>query len=107
MMCGRNAQPAISDVEWQADDECVLGAGDWYCSAECGGIAARMRERAGGVAVPLEGEYSWQILRGKDGTHATTWALKAAQVRARPHVLSISIRPPFSCKLICSVLTAK
>lgn len=39
-----------------------------------------MHERVSSVAMPLEGEYSWQILRGKDGTHATTWALKAAQV---------------------------
>ncbi|CAL8466932.1 g6468 [Coccomyxa elongata] len=56
-----------------------LPEGDWHCSPECAGIAARMHERVSSVAMPLEGEYSWQILRGKDGTHATTWALKAAQ----------------------------
>ena len=44
-----------------------------------------MRERVSSVPVPLEGEYSWQILRGKDGTHATTWALKAAQVPCLAH----------------------
>jgi hypothetical protein len=29
-------------------------------------------------------DYSWQLLRGKDGTHATTWALKAALVCCSP-----------------------
>ena len=30
---------------------------------------------------PAGPEHSWQLLRGKDGTHAVTWALKAAMVR--------------------------
>ena len=39
-----------------------------------------MRSNVSSVPVPLDDKYSWQILRGKDGTHATAWALRAAQV---------------------------
>jgi hypothetical protein len=39
-----------------------------------------MRANVSSVPVPLDDKYSWQILRGKDGTHATAWALRAAQV---------------------------
>ena len=39
-----------------------------------------MRSHVSSMPVPLDDKYSWQILRGKDGTHATAWALRAAQV---------------------------
>lgn len=60
-------------------------AGSWYCSPGCRGIAGRIQERVSATPQPLGGDHSWQVLRGKDGTHATTWALKAAQVRGPCH----------------------
>ena len=55
-------------------------AGAWFCSPDCHRIAGKMRSNVSSVPVPLDDKYSWQILRGKDGTHATAWALRAAQV---------------------------
>ena len=57
-----------------------LHAGAWFCSPDCHRIAGKMRSNVSSVPVPLDDKYSWQILRGKDGTHATAWALRAAQV---------------------------
>lgn len=57
--------------------QCV---GAWFCSPDCHRIAGKMRSNVSSVPVPLDDKYSWQILRGKDGTHATAWALRAAQV---------------------------
>ena len=57
-----------------------LRAGNWFCSPDCRSIAAQIRARISAAPQPLpEPDYAWQLLRGKDGTHATTWALKAAQ----------------------------
>ena len=57
-----------------------MHAGAWFCSPDCHRIAGKMRSNVSSVPVPLDDKYSWQILRGKDGTHATAWALRAAQV---------------------------
>ena len=87
----------------------LCGTGEWHCSPECKGIATRMRERVSSVPVPLQGEYSWQVLRGKDGTHATTWALKAAQVPFRPHPSHYPVHPgmlPVTCKHMQSACQA-
>ncbi|CAK0734199.1 hypothetical protein CVIRNUC_000397 [Coccomyxa viridis] len=56
-----------------------LPDGAWFCSPDCHRIAGKMRSNVSSVPVPLDDKYSWQILRGKDGTHATAWALRAAQ----------------------------
>jgi len=59
---------------------CLYCVGAWFCSPDCHRIAGKMRSHVSSVPVPLDDKYSWQILRGKDGTHATAWALRAAQV---------------------------
>ena len=80
-----------------------------------------MRSNVSSVPVPLDEKYSWQILRGKDGTHATAWALRAAQVgslfcsaNSLYHSLSLtSVRPLASqdhlqralCPDCCSLCT--
>lgn len=76
-------------------------AGNWFCSPDCHSVAAKMRERVSSVPVYLEGEYSWQILHGKDGTHATTWALKAAQV---PIILDVMELPRLQVSLHISMV---
>ncbi|KAK9810346.1 hypothetical protein WJX72_009121 [[Myrmecia] bisecta] len=55
-----------------------LPDGDWFCSPECHSINDSLRARVLAGPVPISGDHTWQLLRGKDGTHATTWALKSA-----------------------------
>ena len=64
----------------RAELHLIGSAGAWFCSPDCHRIAGKMRSNVSSVPVPLNDKYSWQILRGKDGTHATAWALRAAQV---------------------------
>lgn len=63
------------------DEYGVVGAGSWFCSPECHSIAGRLKAAVARGLTPAGPEHSWQLLRGKDGTHAVTWALKAAMVR--------------------------
>ena len=81
----RTAGARSENTSWSAvGNRCPpcprVHAGAWFCSPDCHRIAGKMRSNVSSVPVPLDDKYSWQILRGKDGTHATAWALRAAQV---------------------------
>ena len=52
-------------------------AGDWFCSGKCKEIHAALRARVAEGSFNIDADYQWQLLHGKDGSHATTWALKA------------------------------
>lgn len=56
----------------------ALPDGDWFCSAECHTISEALRRVVAARAFPLAGAYSLSVLRGRDGSPATAWALRAS-----------------------------
>lgn len=68
----------------KAAGKCDLQAvpeGDWFCSQECMRINQLLGTyiQAGQMEIPASPGHTWQLLRGKDGTHGTAWSLRAAQ----------------------------
>ena len=61
----------------QAVPSSLRCAGDWFCSGKCKEIHAALRARVAEGSFNIDADYQWQLLHGKDGSHATTWALKA------------------------------
>jgi hypothetical protein len=52
-------------------------AGDWFCAEACERIHGDLRKRVQAGPITIDADYQWQLLHGKDGSHGTTWALKA------------------------------
>ena len=70
---------------------CVLSQlpdGDWLCSRDCHRIYEALHRVVAAGAVPLAGSHSLRIMGGRDGSHGTATALRAASA-----VLSESFDP--------------
>lgn len=60
---------------------CVLSKlpdGDWLCSRDCHRIYESLHRVVAAGTVPLAGSHSLRVMRGRDGSHGTATALRAA-----------------------------
>lgn len=65
----------------------ICRTGDWFCSEQCSHIRDTLNGQVARGVLPLEGGLSWQMLRGIDGSDASSTALATATTLLQVPVL--------------------